>query len=1051
LVHKGNLRMPPRGRPAPPRRPALRPGHGAGRWAARGFAGLLAAAIALACGTNSALAASDPGSAGLRVGLAGTAAAPQLTLTNGSSAPCQVPDAGLGTFAITQVTQGGKSVEPVSYSAWFDDWVPDYLATRLRTLAPGQSLTVPMPVVTTTATGTALESASWVGPETSTDALYPIKAGQPVQVKMNYAATVTTDGAVPLCTGSDTSATATLAAAGGSGSSAGKIAGIPRMTFIYAGAGVLILLLLALFVYLRVRKHRSSAVTNAVVVLALVACSMVLSTASAPQASATVFLGPGNGNLSKDFNFCMSSFAAPGGDPSSIMSTVMGSGVSVQVVDGAGDENHEIQLLPKQLQIFWDPTDTHPYVGGGNADKCTTLYHELDHAYQDLTGGQTRSDCWTTGPDGNLHDSGLPTNEVQATREQNMLRVNLGLPPRKTYGSTPLPSGQCHPPPPNNQPQPKACAGNGCGNSNGDPHLITFDGFRYDFQAVGEFVAADDPTDGFQVQVRQQQYSGTQVIAVNTAVAMDVDGDRVQVGLSSQGLALLVNGKAQSATSATLAHGGKVATGYGTTGENMTVTWPDSSTAVISQISVWGLHLSVTPAASHAGHLRGLLGDLSTGTGAAPGIEAADGTTITEPSFSTLYPAFANGWRITDATSLFTYAPGTSTATYTDLSFPHAPATIKSVPDLAAATAQCTNAGITDPVTLQDCEIDVGLTGESAFADADAQSQPGQAIAPPAQNGGSFGIDGGPATATVTAPDGSTSLQFTGAAGQVVFVDVPKSTLTNQCNVLELKDPRDNVLNQGCILNGSGSILATTLPQDGTYSVLVGPATKPGTATVQLYQDFDQTAAITPDGPPVTATIGQPGAKSTLTFDAGPGTSVYVEVTSTNLPSQCGVPELLSPTGSDLAQGCSINGSGSISETTLQASGRYEIVVDPSVPDTGSAVIKLITDHDQTAPIAIGGPPVTSVIAVPGEKSMLTFQGTAGQSVSVQASGSTLPSACGDFDLYGPGDDELATSCILNGTGSIPATKLPSTGQYTIRLVPTGGITGSTVIRLTAG
>jgi hypothetical protein len=266
-----------------------------------------------------------------------------------------------------------------------------------------------------------------------------------------------------------------------------------------------------------------------------------------------------------------------------------------------------------------------------------------------------------------------------------------------------------------------------------------------------------------------------------------------------------------------------------------------------------------------------------------------------------------------------------------------------------------------------------------------------------------------------------------------------------------LKDPGGKVLNQGCIINGSGDIAATTLPADGTYSVLVGPATKPGTATVQLYQDFDQTGTITPDGPPVTATIAQPGATSAFTFDAAPGTSVYVEVTSTTLPSQCGVPEILSPAGSEVAEGCAINGSGALSETVLQASGTYKILINPSAPDTGTAVIKLLVDHDQTAPIMIGGPAVTSVITVPGEKATLTFQGTAGQSVSVQASGSTLASACGDFDLDGPGDNELATDCIIDGTGSIPATKLPSTGQYTILLTPDGGDTGSTVIRLTAG
>jgi hypothetical protein len=1053
-------------RRTPSRRRTVWSGRTPGRPLARAFAGLLATGIALACGMSAAqattghtavprLAAADPVSSGLRVSLTGSEATPQMVLTNGSSAACQVPDAALGTFAITQVAQGGKVVQPDAYSAWFEDWVPDYLATRLRTLAPGQSLTVPLPVVTAGGTGTALESASWVGPDTSTDALYPIKAGQPVQIRMNYAPAVTASGAVPLCAGPDTSATATLAASGNSGPSSGKIAGVPRTTLVYVGAGVFVLVLLALLVFLRVRRHRSSAVTNAVAILALVACGLTLSTAAAPPASARVFLGPGADNLSLDFKFCMSSFAAPGGDPSHIMSTDLAPSASVEVINtGPYDDNHEIEKVhnPKQLQIFWDPTDTHEFVGGGNNDKCSALYHELDHAYQDLTGGQNTSECWTAGPDGKLHDSGLKANEVQATREQNLLRANYSLPARKTWGWMPLPSGKCQPPPPKGQPKQPACAGKGCGSTTGEPHLTTFEGFRYDFQAAGEFVAADDPAGGFQIQVRQQPFYGTRYVAVNTAVAMDVAGDRVQVGVTSQGLSLLVNGKAQSSTTVALTHGGRVDAGFADTGETLAVTWPDSSTAVISQLSVWGLNLSVTPAAVHAGHLRGLLGNLGTGTGTTTGVQAADGTTITQPSFSTLYPAFADGWRITDATSLFTYAPGTGTATYTDRSFPHEPTTLASVADPAAAAAQCTNAGITDPVTLKDCELDVGLTGESAFAAADAQSQPVQTTPPPAQNGGAFGIDGGPATFTITAPGGSTSLQFAGQSGQIVFVNVPKTTLPNQCNVLELKDPGGKELNGGCILDGSGDIPATTLPADGTYSVLIGPTgSGAGTGTVQLFEDFDQTGTITPDGPPVTATIGQPGAKSTFSFDAAPGTSVYVQVTSTNLPSQCGLPELLNPAGGEVAQGCSINGSGDISESVLQATGTYQILVEPGVPDTGTAVIKLIIDHDQTAPITVDGPPVTSVIAQPGATSTLTFQGTPGQSVSVQASGSTLPNACGDLSLYGPGGNEVATDCITNGTGSIPATKLAASGQYTIRLTPSGGVIGTTLVRLTAG
>jgi hypothetical protein len=295
-----------------------------------------------------------------------------------------------------------------------------------------------------------------------------------------------------------------------------------------------------------------------------------------------------NGSVAAAWAKCSKVYSAPGGDPSDIFPTLNAAGNNVQIIPSNGDQTHEIQVPGGGVIIFWDPADNHPYVGGGNAEACSTLYHELVHAYQDLTGGQNHAMCWTPGPNGTLVNSGIPANEVEATQEQNQPRQTLGLPVRKTYGDKPLPSGACQPPPAN--PTTPNCNGAGCGNSNGDPHLITFEGVHYDFQAAGEFIAADDPRDGFQLQLRQQPFPGSLKVSVNTAAAMDVAGDRVEVDMGTQGLVLLVNGVPQSAATLTLPHGGTVATGMTGTGQLMTITWPDSSVATINQIGPWGLH-----------------------------------------------------------------------------------------------------------------------------------------------------------------------------------------------------------------------------------------------------------------------------------------------------------------------------------------------------------------------------------------------------------------------------------------------------------------------------
>jgi hypothetical protein len=110
----------------------------------------------------------------------------------------------------------------------------------------------------------------------------------------------------------------------------------------------------------------------------------------------------------------------------------------------------------------------------------------------------------------------LPRTEVEATHAQNALRERLGLPPRDHYGSVPLPT-DCQPPQP-----PGHCEGASCGDSNGDPHLLTYDNKRYDFQAVGEFLMSGQTSGGYQVQVRQQPAAESRVVALNTAVAMKV-------------------------------------------------------------------------------------------------------------------------------------------------------------------------------------------------------------------------------------------------------------------------------------------------------------------------------------------------------------------------------------------------------------------------------------------------------------------------------------------------------------------------------------------------
>jgi hypothetical protein len=97
-----------------------------------------------------------------------------------------------------------------------------------------------------------------------------------------------------------------------------------------------------------------------------------------------------------------------------------------------------------------------------------------------------------------------------------------------------------------------------------------------------------------------------------------------------------------------------------------------------------------------------------------------------------LYQKFADAWRVTGTTTLFDYAPGTSTSTFTLKSWPpekppcvapNSPAT-KPV-DQAIAKKLCGE--VTGRNRNVNCLFDVGITGEPGFAKAYLISQQIQA------------------------------------------------------------------------------------------------------------------------------------------------------------------------------------------------------------------------------------------------------------------------------------------------------------------------------------
>lgn len=126
----------------------------------------------------------------------------------------------------------------------------------------------------------------------------------------------------------------------------------------------------------------------------------------------------------------------------------------------------------------------------------------------------------------------------------------------------------------------------------------------------------------------------------------------------------------------------------------------------------------------------------------------------------------------------------------------------------------------------------------------------------------------------------------------------------------------------------------------------------------------------------------------------------------------------------------------------------YTILVDPQAAATGSMTVTLYdVPADTTGSAAIGGPSLTATLATPGQNGHITFEGSAGQRVSLRFTGVTILSSY--VTILRPDGTALGAKNIVTTSGRTITVDLPVDGTYAIVLDPQAAATGSMTLTLT--
>ena len=285
---------------------------------------------------------------------------------------------------------------------------------------------------------------------------------------------------------------------------------------------------------------------------------------------------------------------------------------------------------------------------------------------------------------------------------------------------------------------------------------------------------------------------------------------------------------------------------------------------------------------------------------------------------------------------------------------------------------------------------------------------------------------------------------FSGTAGQSVSLQL--SNVTIRSGYASILKPDGSPLGQPISFAYAGAVGdAQVLPTSGTYAVLIDPELSyTGSAKLALYNAPDLTGTIMIDQVAVTPTLTVPGQRALYTFNGTAGQWVNLGLTGVSIASS--TVSMLKPDGTKLASTTIGPSGGSLDPATaLPETGTYTVVVDPVGNHTGSMTLAL--SSPVTGTIALDGAPVTVSLNKPGKMAQYTFNGHAGQWVSLGLTSVGLTSS--SISLMSQDGTTLASTAVGTAGGALEVPNpLPTTGTYTVLVRPGATYTGNITMTL---